>query len=120
MLALALLTACNTAPVDYRDLGSAPGRGGNWMAPTEWCEGRRFQAEDDVVIDGYLLCTANIRVKPVDDPVFLDCADAALPPGAEVAWMYDGAVAKAYTLEALHLREGVHDTLRGIPIFVDF
>lgn len=120
---LALLFACNTAPVDYRDLGSAPDRSGNWMAPTEWCEGRRFRAADDPVIDGYLLCTADIRVKPVDDPLLVPCDDgatAAIAPDDEVAWVYDGGIAKAYSLKALRLREGVHDDLRGIPVFVDF
>lgn len=117
------IAACNTAPVDYRDLGQAPGRGGNWMEPTEWCEGRRFQAEDDVVIDGFLLCTAEIRVRPVDDPILHDCQSdrvAALRPSDEVVWVYDGGIAKAYLLEALELREGVHDDLRGVPVFVDF
>ena len=120
---LLLISSCNQAPVDYRDLGSAPGRSGNWMGPDEWCRGRRFQSDTDQVVDGYLLCTDSIRVKPIDDPEFVPCDHARsniLAPQDEVVFVYDGELAKAYSLAELHLREGVHDMLRGVPVFVDF
>ncbi|MBX2801984.1 MAG: hypothetical protein KTR31_30165 [Myxococcales bacterium] len=113
--------ACNTGLVDYTEPLNAPGRTGNWTGPREWCEGKKYQADDDVVIDGFYLCTDKIPVHPIDDPILHPCNEiTSLQPDDEVAWLYDGVVAKAYAIEALHLREGVHDDLRGIPIFVDW
>ena len=123
-LALVGLLACNRAPVDYRDLGQAPGRDGDWGGPSDaGCDSRRVRGPDDVIIDGYRLCSRDVMVRPVDDPVLRACDDPAtadLAPDEEVVWVYDGEIAKAYRLAAMYRREGIHDELRGIPVFVDF
>ena len=115
------LAACNTAPLDYRDVGRAPGRPVSWMQPTPWCEGR-MEPDLDVVVDGIPLCAGEFSIHPVDDPILQPCAEveAEAKRHEQVAYLYDGQVARAYTLAALDGREGVHDDLHGIPIFVDF
>lgn len=118
------LLSCNSAPLDYRDLGTAPGAAGSWMAPSDFCgEGMARDLPVHQQIGDFVYCTGPIPIKPVDDPIFEPCDSPdtdRLSPDDEVAWLYDGVNARAYARGPLERREGVHDLLNGIPIFVDF
>lgn len=119
MTPLVLLTACNTAPVDYRDLGTAPGAEAPWGAPSEGVCADRVPRPEDEVIDGYTLCAENqlLEIVPIDDPIYVPCEEAALI--GEVVYVFDGVRARGYSKSFLDDRELVHDEWGGVPVLVD-
>lgn len=116
------LAACNTAPLDYRNLGRAPASPVPWSGPgDQWCSDKPNNAEQ---VGPFLLCGGDGKtVIPVDDPVMVACDDPearSVAPEERVAFVYDGVEARAYPLGRLEFREGVHDLFHGIPVFVDW
>jgi hypothetical protein len=119
MVVLAL-TACNTAPLDYRALGQAPGGSAGWGWPSERACDRQPDEPDDVVVDGFTLCARDNDIVPVDDPIHEPCAKHALGAQELVFAVTDGVHARGYALDALIGRELVHEDWGTGPLLVDF
>lgn len=118
---LVLLVGCNGAPVDYTDVGSAPGAVGAWGGPSELACDAQPDAESDLVVGGFTLCGREHDIVPIDDPVLEPCdPDPVGDPDAEVFYVFDGLQARAYVIEALKGRELVHDEWGELPIIVDW
>lgn len=119
-MVLAALTACNTAPLDYRAIGQAPGASAGWGWPSERACDRQPDMSDDVVVDGFTLCARTNDIVPVDDPVYGPCDAGALAKSADVFAVFDGIHARGYATASLQGRELVHDDWGTGPVLVDF
>ncbi|MEQ1565312.1 MAG: hypothetical protein ABMA64_06715 [Myxococcota bacterium] len=114
------LLGCNTAPIDYRDIGEGEARA-PYTHPTDViCA--PFEGEPGVErIDGFLFCQQSEawRKIPVDEPLYRDCSAPGLP-AVDVLAVYDGVAARAWSLPLLQGRELVNDDWFGEPLLVDW
>jgi hypothetical protein len=118
--AVAILAACNSAPVGWpvdtvADDGRPP-----WGHPSDdaclaFADPAAFE------VDGYLFCAQEQALEkiPVDDPIYVPCGDAL---GGEdpVFAVFDGLRARAYPLDLLEGREIVNDWWGDEPRLVDW
>lgn len=114
--------ACNTAPLDYRDVGVAPEGKFPWAGPTD--KACVWRGETDEEIDGFFLCAQDeaTGIVPVDDPLYDGCDDPALAGlgGEEFLTAFDGLEARAWRVADLEGRELVHDDWGDEPLLIDF
>jgi len=117
-LTLLWVAACNTAPLDYEDMGAADGADADWVGPTydETCD----EDPNAVMIDGHLYCNADNSIMPVDDPLMRDCDPEIMDDDVRVFYVFDGVDARAYPIQALKHRELVHDEYGDGPLLVDW
>ncbi len=112
------LSACNRAPVDYLDLGTARRADAAWGGPTDTVCDRFEPGDDDLVIHGFTLCKRDNDILPIDDPLFTPCGEAVLD--GPILYVYDGVRVRGYVEAALIGRELVHDRFGDDPVLVDY
>ncbi|MEZ4235489.1 MAG: DUF3179 domain-containing (seleno)protein [Myxococcota bacterium] len=113
------LVGCNLTPTPWPDPSVAPGGRAPWSHPTDRiC--RQRQDPGMFEVDGFLFCGDNpgLNKVPIDDPVYVACADATLDE--RVMAVFDGTRARAYALRGLYKRELVNDDWDGEPLLVDY
>lgn len=122
MIPALLLLSCNRAPVDYRDVGIAPGAKYPWAGPTDRACERRDETDDP--IDGFYFCASDeaVDIVPVDDPLYEPCDDPSLAAFADDVFLtaFDGVRAGAWRIDDLLGRELVHEDWGDEPLLVDY
>lgn len=125
-LMVALLGACNQAPVDYRTDDLAKDAVAPWYRPTHLaCEQiSRNEGGDLVVVDGFEYCArdAGQFITPIMEPDLQPCASSleGLDRSEDVFWAYDGTYARAYPIEQLIGHELVNEWFGDTPVLVDW
>ncbi|MEQ1503502.1 MAG: hypothetical protein ABMB14_14795 [Myxococcota bacterium] len=115
------LVACNLQGQPWPDDSIGPDGKAPWSHPTDLACVERGDP-DQKEIDGYLFCGADeARQKvPIDDPVYAPCAGFVAPFDGPVLAVFDGVLARGYSVDLLKGREIVNDDWAGEPIVVDY
>ena len=121
MYSMLILVGCNTAPLGYTSDAVVGGGSEAWDHPTnDACEGK----SDAERLGEFDWCAKYPGFPVIDDPIYLDCANIPSDLGdleeLEVFEVFDGLLARAYSVDQMRGHELVHDTWNGVDVLVDW